>query len=202
MATYPARCERRECSHSDGLRLDDDTVDIEFVATDNFSPRQQSGLDQLREAVYPPEVLATLPSRFFTWAKPGWSVLLWEGDKLVSRVGLLVRDAFHNGNPKRIGGIGGVATHPISQGKGYASQAMREAAQQFNEELNVAYALLFCHPHLVPFYSRLDWKPFEGKVFVEQPQGKIEFSANGAMVLDIKEQAPLDGVLDLNGLPW
>ena len=46
------------------------------------------------------------------------------------------------------------------------------------------------------------WKPFEGKVYVEQPQGKVEFSANGPMVLNVKEQAPLKGELDLNGLPW
>jgi hypothetical protein len=39
-------------------------------------------------------------------------------------------------------------------------------------------------------------------VYVKQPQGKIEFSTNGAMVLDVKEKAPLHGELDLNGLPW
>jgi hypothetical protein len=54
----------------------------------------------------------------------------------------------------------------------------------------------------VEFYKRLLWKPFEGQVFVEQPQGKIEFSANGALLLDVKEPAPLNGSLDLNGLPW
>ena len=177
-------------------------MNIEFVATEEFSERQQKGLDALRAAVYPPEVLETLPSRFFTWAKPGWSVLVWEDDELVSRVGLLVRDVFHDGTPKRIGGIGGVATHPASQGKGHASLAMREAADRFHNDLNVAYALLFCRPQLIPFYERLMWKPFEGKVFVEQLQGKMDFTANGAMVLDVKEQAPLDGVLDLNGLPW
>jgi len=177
-------------------------VSIEFVATENFSARQQKALEQLRAAVYPPEVLATLPGRFFTWASPQWSVLLWEGEELLSRVGLLVRDVLHDGSPKRIGGIGGVVTHPAKQGQGLASQALREASRLFDTELNVSYALLFCRPHLVQFYKRLIWKPFEGKVFVEQPEGKVEFSANGAMVLDVKEQAPLDGVLDLNGLPW
>ena len=175
---------------------------IEFVATEAFSDRQQKGLDVLRAAVYPPEVLETLPSRFFTWARPGWSALLWDGDELVSRVGLLVREAFHDDTPKRIGGIGGVATRPASQGKGHASLAMREAAKQFHEALNVDYALLFCRDQLIPFYGRLGWKPFEGRIFVEQPKGKIEFTANGAMVLDVKEKAPLKGVLDLNGLPW
>ena len=178
------------------------TIQIEFVATEDFSDRQQKGLDALRAAVYPPEVLETLPSRFFTWARPQWSMLLWEGNELRSRVGLLVRDVFHNNTPKRIGGIGGVATHPASQGKGYASQSMREAAKRFQEELQVDYALLFCRPQLVPFYNRLGWKSFEGKVFVEQPKARIDFTANGAMVLDVKEKAPLDGVLDLNGLPW
>ena len=38
-----------------------------------------------------------------------------------------------------------------------------------------------------------------GKVFVDQPEGKIEFTVNGAMVLDIREQAPLSGTLELNG---
>jgi len=93
-------------------------------------------------------------------------------------------------------------THPAKQGKGYASQAMREASRLFDEELKVAYALLFCRPHLVEFYKRLFWKPFQGQVFVEQPNGKVEFSVNGAMVLDVKERAPLNGSLDLHGLPW
>ena len=63
------------------------TIQIEFVATEDFSDRQQKGLDALRAAVYPPEVLENLPSRFFTWARPQWSVLLWDGDEHVSRVG-------------------------------------------------------------------------------------------------------------------
>ena len=159
-------------------------------------------MQKLRAAVYPPEVLATLPGRFFTWSSLQWSVLVWDEDEIVAKVSLLVRNIFHNDIPKRIGGIGGVMTHPAKQAQGLASKAMREAANRFNNDLDVAYALLFCRPHLVPFYGRLGWRPFEGKIYAEQPQGKIEFSANGAMVLDIKVEAPLNGVLDLNGLPW
>jgi hypothetical protein len=93
-------------------------------------------------------------------------------------------------------------THPARQGQGLASQAMKETARLFDAELNVAFALLFCRPHLVEYYRRLEWKPFQGSVFVDQPDGRTEFSANGAMVLDVKEHAPLNGSLDLNGLPW
>ena len=177
-------------------------MNIECTATEQMTDRQNKALQQLRAAVYPPEVIATLPGRFFTWASPQWSVLVWEQEELVSRVGLLVRDVLQDGRPKRIGGIGGVMTHPSKQGQGLASHALRAATERFDTELGVAYALLFCRPHLVPFYSRLDWKPFQGQLYVEQPQGKIEFSANGAMVLDGTERAPLAGSLDLNGLPW
>ena len=159
---------------------------IEFIATEDLTGVQNDGIQKLRSAVYPPEVLATLPGRLFTWASPQWSVLVWDEDELIAKVGLLVRDAFHDNAPKRIGGVGGVMTHPEKQGRGLASKAMREASRLFDIELNVSYALLFCRPHLVEFYKRLTWKPFEGKVFVEQPNGKAEFSANGAMVLDVK----------------
>ena len=177
-------------------------MNVEFVETEKLTGVQKESIQKLRAAVYPPEVLATLPGRLFTWAAPQWSVLIWDGDELIAKVGMLARDAFHDNAPKRIGGIGGVMTHPAKQGQGLASQAMREASKRFDTDLNVSYALLFCLPALVEFYKRLSWKPFEGKIFVEQPSGKVEFSANGAMVLDVKDQAPLDGLMDLNGLPW
>ena len=175
---------------------------VEIVATEKFSEYQKTAFAQLRAAVYPPEVIATLPGRFFSWASPQWSILLWDQDELVTRIGMIRREILSDGVAKSIGGIGGVMTHPARQGQGLASQAMREASKYLDTELNVSYALLFCRPHLVEFYKRLMWKSFQGKVFVEQPQGEVEFSANGAMVLDVREQAPLNGVLNLNGLPW
>ena len=176
---------------------------LEFVATDQFSETQKESLKQLRATVYPAAALATLIGKDVTWASPQWSVLVWDEGELVSRVGLVVREIIGNGETKSIGGIGGVMTHPERQSKGYASEAMHEAVRVFDEEFKVAYALLFCGSRLIEFYKRLGWKPFEGSVYVEQPRkGRIEFSANNAMLLDVKEPAPLNGTLDLNGLPW
>ena len=175
---------------------------IEFVATDQLTDTQKESFKQLRAAVYPTAVLATLIGKDYTWASPQWSILVWDEDELISRVGLVAREIISNGEPKVIGGIGSVLTHPERQDKGHATEAMCEAVRLFNEELKVAYGLLFCTSRLIEFYKRLQWKPFEGQVFVEQPRGKVEFSANNAMVLDIKEPAPLNGSLDLNGLPW
>lgn len=175
---------------------------IEVVKSERLSVQQEEALDQLGAAVYPPNEGAPLPGASVAWASPQWSILLWEQDELVTHVGLLVREIIQDGKLQRIGGLGAVATHPARQGKGFASQAMRAAAQWFDRDRAVPYALLFCRPNLIPFYERLLWKPFMGQVFVEQPEGKIQFTVNETMVLDVREQAPLSGVLDLNGLPW
>jgi hypothetical protein len=57
----------------------------------------------------------------------------------------------------------------------------------------------------VPFYRRLGWSPFQGEIFVEQPQqGRIHLdrlNVTGPMVLDLA-LAPCTGVVDLRGLPW
>jgi predicted GNAT family N-acyltransferase len=175
---------------------------IEFVATDQLTDTQKESLKQLRTAVYPAAALGTLIGKQITWMSPQWSVFVWDEDELVARVGLLTREIISNGETKIIGGVGGVLMRPQRQDKGHASEVMHEATRLFHEELQVAYALLFCDSRLIEFYKRLQWKPFEGQVFVQQPKGRIEFSANNAMVLDVKEPAPLNGSLDLNGLPW
>ena len=177
-------------------------MNIEYIEMGKLSPAQTEALNHLRAIVYPPNVLAMLPGSTFSWVSPQWSIFVWNVKELVARVGLVVRDIVANGVTKRIGGIGGVMTHPNKQGQGLASRAMGAAAERFAKDLNVSYALLFCRPQLVEFYKRLGWKPFMGEVFVQQPQGRLEFSANGAMMFDVKEEAPLQGVLDLNGLPW
>jgi len=178
------------------------SLKIEFVSSDQFSETQKESFKQLRAAVYPAAVVATLIGKDVTWESPQWSLLVWEGDELVSRVGLVIREINSNGEIKSIGGIGGVMTHPERQSKGYATEAMREALRLFDEEFKTAYVLLFCGSRLIEFYKRLNWKPFEGQVFVQQPKGRVEFKINTAMVIDVKEQAPLNGTLDLNGLPW
>src|SRR5262245_62043751 len=138
---------------------------LEFVAAAQFTDTQTESLKQLRATVYPAAVLATLIGKQVAWASPQWSILVWEADELVSRVGLFRREINSNGETKTIGGIGGVMTHPERQSKGYASKAMREATRIFLDEWKLAYALLFCGSRLIEFYKRLQWVPFEGQIF-------------------------------------
>lgn len=200
------------------------TLSIEFIETEQLTNRQKDAVARLRLAAYPPEplprrlylwalrrfrdafypseYLLKLPGRRYKWAPPQWSVLITDGDELATRLGMVVREINSNGKSKRIGGFCAAMTHPAKRRKGLLRLAMQEATRRFHDELNVSFGLLFCRPPLVPLYERLMWKLFQGIVLADQPEGKVDFTSKGPMVLDILEQAPLQGTLDLNGLPW
>ncbi len=158
----------------------------------------------LRE-VWSPEVVATMPWRDVVWAHADKRVLVADeqGDVLC-HVGLYLRDATWDERAVRIGGIGGVATRVDSRRRGLAGSAMQRAAQEMRDVDGVDFGFLTCAPHHVPFYQRLGWRPFQGEIFVEQPQGRIRLdrlNVTGPMVLDLA-LAPRSGVLDMLGLPW
>jgi aminoglycoside 2'-N-acetyltransferase I len=176
-------------------------LDLKPVTT--LSDGERDALKALTAAVYPPEVLAASPGRAFQWAPAQWSVLVWTAEgRLISHVGIVTRDGTLDGLPVKLGGIGGVKTHPQAQGRGYASAALRRAATALRDEHHVAFSLLVCQAHLLPFYERLGWLPFPGRLVVEQPGGPIVFTINHPMVLPGLRPAPQEGVIDLRGLPW
>ena len=159
-------------------------------------------VEPLEAVVYPPEVMATLPWRDVTWAHADHRVLVRdETHKVRCHVGVYLRDVKLDGMPVRIGGIGGVMTHPDFRGKGLAGSALRHACSLFAKE-EAAFAVLFCERRLSPFYARFDWRIFAGDVLVEQPGGIVRFTATRPMVLDVVRPAPTAGILDLCGLPW
>jgi predicted acetyltransferase len=158
---------------------------------------------RLVEAVWPPEVVATLPWKDVVWARADSRVLNMNGDNdVIGHAGIYFRNAVFDARPVKIGGVGGVATRLDCRGQGIASEVMREAVREMRDTHGVDFGLLFCEPRHAPLYKRLGWRFFEGEVFVEQPrQGRVRFSVTDAFVFDLKV-APRAGILDLCGLPW
>jgi GNAT superfamily N-acetyltransferase len=115
---------------------------------------------------------------------------------------MVTREGTLDGVPVKIGGIGSVKTHPQAQGRGYASAALRHAATALHDHHQVAFSLLVCQEHLLPFYGRLGWLAFPGRLVVEQPGGPIVFTINRPMVLPGLCAAPQAGIIDRQGFPW
>jgi aminoglycoside 2'-N-acetyltransferase I len=176
-------------------------IDLKPVAT--LDEDERAALKALTAAVYPPDVVAVSPGRHVHWAPPDHSILVFtpEGE-LVSHVGIVVRTGTLDGAAVKIGGVGSVKTHPRAQGRGYASAALRRAANALHDDHRVAFSLLVCQEHLLPFYTRLGWLPFAGRLVVEQPAGPTVFTINRPMVLAGLSAAPQNGMIDLKGLPW
>src|SRR5215470_11336163 len=167
-------------------------IDLKPVAT--LDDNERTALKALTAAVYPPEVVAVSPGRHLQWAPSNYSVLVFtpEGE-LVSHVGIVVRMGTLDGAAVKIGGIGSVKTHPRAQGRGYASAGLRRAATALYDDHRVAFSLLVCQEHLLPFYNRLGWLSFAGRLLVEQPTGLTVFTINRPMVLAGLSAAPQDG---------
>jgi predicted acetyltransferase len=158
--------------------------------------------EPLLDAVWPPEVVATLPWVDIVFADADLRVLVQdETEAVVCHVGIFRREVTWNGRKFRAGGIGGVATREDSRGKGYASIALNAAVQTLKDEGATDFGLLFCEPHHAPFYMARGWKPFDGEIWCEQPGGRVRFTAIAPYVTHLK-RAPPTGIIDLCGLPW
>lgn len=158
----------------------------------------------LFKAIWPPEVVATLPWAGITFARPELRVLVLDdtGD-LVSHVGLYRRIITWNGQKMNAAGIGGVLTRADMRNRGLATIALNAAIQTLRAEESVNFAILFCESERAPFYMARGFHAFEGPVYVEQPdQGRVRFDAIAPYVHDLKRTAPTLGTLDLCGLPW
>jgi predicted acetyltransferase len=115
---------------------------------------------------------------------------------------VVLRGARWNDRAVRVGGIGGVKTHPASRGQGFAAAAIRHALDFFQDQGDVDFGLLVCEPYLVPFYKRLGWRRFPGELLVTQRRATVPFTFNLPMTTPVQRQEPLTGKIDLLGPPW
>jgi GNAT superfamily N-acetyltransferase len=164
---------------------------------------EQAALRTLALAAYPPEVAAAWPGRAVEWAPHQWGVISWDAEgAALCYVGAVLREARWDDRAVRVGGIGGVKTHPASRGRGFATAAIQRALAFFHEPGDVDLGLLACEPGLVPFYERLGWRRFPGELLVTQRRATVPFTFNPVLTTPVRLQGPLTGAIDLLGPPW
>lgn len=172
-------------------------VEIEILTGDASWP----SVKPLFEAVWPQDVVEQLSWRHIVLAPADLRVLLESDEQLVCHVGIIRREGMWDGRKIRIGGIGGVSTHPDFRRRGFASVALNAALQTLKDERATDFAMLFCDPAHVDFFTSRGWKPFTGEVFAEQAGARMRFDSLLPLVFYLK-RAPHAGEIDLCGLPW
>lgn len=173
------------------------SIEIEIMTGDAAWPATKP----LYDAVWPAEVLRAKPWADVKFAHADLRVMVEADEQVICHVGIYRREGIWKGRKIRIGGIGGVMTHPDFQRRGLASVALTAATHTLKEERATDFALLFCEPETASFYSSRGWKPFGGEVFAEQSGNRARFDALLPFVFYLK-RAPHEGELDLCGLPW
>src|SRR5262245_35576555 len=154
--------------------------------------------------VFPPEILANVPGREVEWSPRQWSVIVWNADhtQALCHAKIVIRLGWHNQQDLRVGGIGGVMTHPDHRKRGCATAALTRCIEFFRELTDIDVGLLVCEPTLLPFYARRGWQEFTGDLLVTQ-QGKAEtFTIMKPMTFPIRRQIDPWGTIDLLGPPW
>lgn len=171
-------------------------------ARTRFTDSDLMALNELKDAVYPPDETGEWDGASREWAGPQWGVFVWdESDELVSYTGVVRTEGTVDGEPVSIGGVGGIATHPDHRGKGYAAIGIGRGLDLL-AGMGTDFALLVCRDELVGYYEKLGWRLFEGEVVVSQFGEPETFTYNRVMVGDIDRTAPGSGIIDLQGPPW
>jgi aminoglycoside 2'-N-acetyltransferase I len=174
------------------------SIEIDILNGDAAWPQAEP----LLKAIWPRDVVKTLPWANVEWARPDLRVLIEAPSGGVGcHAGIHFRTVTWDGRKYQIGGIGEVATREDCRGQGYASIALNAAVQTLRDHEAVRFALLFCEPHNAAFYQSRGWHPFEGEIYAEQPESRVRFEAMAPFIFHIK-RSPRTGVIDLCGLPW
>jgi aminoglycoside 2'-N-acetyltransferase I len=178
-------------------------VTITAARVADLTSSEREAIRALSAAVYPPDEWKDWPGKAIEWVEPEWCVRVWDdAGALVSYAGVILRQITHDDVPLRIGGVGGIKTHPAARGRGYARLAIERAFRLFHDEPDVAFALLVCEPHLLAYYSSLGWREFTGRLLVTQRSELAEFTFNRVMTRGVRAEGPITGVIDLHGAPW
>ncbi|MBC7580162.1 GNAT family N-acetyltransferase [Tardiphaga sp.] len=171
-------------------------IEIEILTGEASWPMVQP----LFERVWPQAAEKRTTDRI-EYARAELRVIVLADEQPVCHVGICRREGVWKDRPIRIGGIGGVATHPDFRRRGFASVALNAALQTLKDERATDFALLFCRQHNADFYTARSWKPFAGEVFAQQRGQRVRFDALLPLVSYLK-RAPHEGEIDLCGLPW
>jgi GNAT superfamily N-acetyltransferase len=177
------------------IRLIEPVVRVRRCAELTTAEREQVG-DLLRVVFTADE-----PGHDWCWAIDDWDVMVWVGDRLVSRIGIVERIARVGEREVRLAGVGGVGTLPGERRHGYAALALREAERFLRDELGAEFGLLICAERMIPYYERFGWRVAVAPLFYEQPTGRKVLRGPTMVLTGTKADWP-DGVIDLCGLPW
>jgi GNAT superfamily N-acetyltransferase len=177
-------------------------LQIEIVSTYNLAAEVGEQIDRIDQLAFA-EVQHDDPEfNSIDWSSPlEYMALGYRGGELVTLLGLLRREILVGGEPVGVAGVGGVATHPQWQKRGFASALLQATEKFMREKMNASFGLLVCADERRPFYERAGWQRVAPELFFTQNAQRRSVKTC-VMILPLTEQLWRAGEIDLRGLPW
>ena len=167
---------------------------VELLADDTLG---QERFDEINGDVHDPFETDGLGLK---WADKKVHYVVRANGRLVAHAGLVDVPVTVGGRDFDTAGLGTVIVSAEHRGNGLARTVVGAAMEHARREGH-AYGLLFCLESRVGLYERLGWRPVDGEVTVEQPEGPVVMSLR-TMWLPLQEDAEWPaGAVRLRSLP-
>lgn len=175
---------------------------IEIILDSLVSADAQKSIDELAQLAFADEQHDDPEFNSIDWSSPiDYMALGYVDGELVTLACLIRREITVGGKPVWAAGVGGVATHPNRQRRGFASALLQASEKFMREKMSASFGLLVCADERRSFYGRLGWKYVADELFFIQ-DGKRRSLKTSVMILPLAGQDWLAGEIDLRGLPW
>ena len=175
---------------------------IRFFSKVELTPELDSEIDTLDKLAFAGDDIDLDPEfSSIRWAEPDWMALGFLGEELVTQLCLPKREISVGSEKVWVAGIGGMATHPNHQHKGFGSKLLSATETFMRNEMQVPFGLLICADETRPFYELARWQFAADLLFYHQ-EDERKILHTSVMILQLKDQVWPAGEIDLCGAPW
>jgi predicted N-acetyltransferase YhbS len=148
---------------------------------------------------------ADIFQNYRTWhsTRPIYSVLAWDGEKIVGHIAVVVRTITTTWNFRyNVASVQGVCVDPEFRHAGLAHQMLREALDEAAKR-SFPFAILYCKEYLVSFYTAQGWKLADDSIVMwNQRDLPISMRSNCPMYYELADVPLPEGPLDVHSPSW
>ena len=167
--------------------------------SNEMSAEEKAQLETLDHLAFPDEELD--PGDNILWEPPKLNFLGKVDNLIVSNVGVVKREITAGNCKIVVGGIGGVATMPKWQKRGFARLLLDKANEHLRTNREFEFGMLFCAPEKVHYYASCGYMEVNNPLFIHL-RGERKLFEDTKMVLQLSEMNWPKGEVDVMGLPW
>lgn len=177
-------------------------LQIRFISHKELPPEIQNKIEALDRLAFEGDTIDDDPEfSSIIWASPDWMALGFLNGELVTQLCLPKREIMVGSEKIWAAGIGGMATHPNHQHKGYGSALLESTELFMRDEIQVPFGLLICADETRPFYEFARWQ-FAADLLYYKQDDQRRMLHTCVMILQLKDQTWPAGEIDLCGSPW